>query len=46
VVRGTIAGVIVLACIAVQDHHDESGEADVPPFEDIDIESVAAKEVG
>jgi len=30
--------VIVLACIAVQDGHDESKEEEVPLFEDIDIE--------
>ena len=33
-----IAVVIVLACIAVQDRHDESEEAEVPLFEHIDIE--------
>jgi hypothetical protein len=33
-----VAVVIVLACIAVQDGHDESEEEEVPLFEDIDIE--------
>jgi len=32
------AVVIVLACISVQDGHDESEEEEVPLFEDIDIE--------
>ena len=33
-----VAVVIVLACIAVQDGHDESEEEEAPLFEDIDIE--------
>ena len=33
-----VAVVIVLACIARQDSHDESEEEEVPLFEDIDIE--------
>jgi hypothetical protein len=34
----SVAVVIVLACKAVQDGHDESEEEEVPLFEEIDIE--------
>ena len=40
-----VAAVIVLACIAVQDVHDESEEEEVPLFEDIDIEMNGSMEV-